>query len=118
MGAMDLFLNPSRQWTWDDFAVFEAGDERQFGSVNMVWMGVVPLQDMKKAVGAGHYNPGQIHRNNQYVYKKGDTVYLLEMPDDKSDHAILTNFTNKGETADNLKDLGSRVQGASRRLVL
>jgi hypothetical protein len=111
MGALDLFLNPSRQWTWDEFAVFEAGDEQQFGSVNMVWMGVVPLQIMKKAVGAGHYNPGQIHRNNQYTYKKGDTVYLLDTADGKT--LIMqswTNFTNKGQTADNLKDLGSQFK--------
>ena len=65
MGALNLFLNPSRHWTWDEFSVFELGDQRQFGPVNFVWMGVVPLQTMEKAVGAGHYNPGQIHRNNE-----------------------------------------------------
>ena len=110
-GARDAFLNPSRHWTWDEFWVYEVGDERQFGPVKMAYMGVVPVAVMKKAVGAGHYHPGQITRNNKYLFKKGTTVYLLDMPDGK----VLvmqswTNFTNKGETADNLKDLGSQFK--------
>jgi hypothetical protein len=111
MGARQVFLNPSRHWTWDEFWVYQVGDERQFGPVKMVWMGVVPVAAMKKAVGMGHYHPGQIHRSNKYLYKTGTTVYLLDMPDGK----VLvmqswTNYVNKGETADNLKDLGSQFK--------
>lgn len=107
-GALDVFLNPSRHWTWDEFTVYEVGDERQFGPVKMVWMGVVPVETMEKGVGKGHYHPGQIHRNNSYRFKKGTRVYLLDMTDGK----VLvmqswTPFVNKGETAENLKDLGS-----------
>jgi hypothetical protein len=110
-GAMDVFLNPSRQWTWDEFWVYEVGDVRQFGPVKFAWMGVVPVEAMQKAVGAGHYNPGQIHRNNAYLFKKGSRVYLIDMGDGK----VLvmqswTNFVNKGETAENLKDLGSQFK--------
>ena len=77
----------------------------------MAYMGVVPVEVMKEAVGAGHYHPGQIHRDNKYLFKKGTQVYLLDMPDGK----VLvmqswTNFTNKGETAANLKDLGSQFK--------
>jgi len=111
MGARQVFLNPSRHWTWDEFWVYQVGDERQFGPVKMVWMGVVPVAAMKKAVGMGHYHPGQIHRSNKYLYKTGTTVYLLDMPDGK----VLvmqswSNYVNKGETADNLKDLGSQFK--------
>ena len=111
MGARDVFLNPSRHWTWDEFWVYEVGDERQFGPVKMVYMGVVPVEAMKKAVGEGHYHPGQIHRSNKYLYKTGTQVYLLDMGDGK----VLvmqswTNFVNKDETADNLKDLGSQFK--------
>ncbi|MGA7411253.1 MAG: hypothetical protein WBW33_12255 [Bryobacteraceae bacterium] len=110
-GALDVFLNPSRHWTWDEFWVYEVGDERKFGPVKMAWMGVVPVEAMKAAVGQGHYHPGQIHRNNAYLYKKGTQVYLLDMGDGK----VLvmqswTNFVYKGETEKNLKDLGSQFK--------
>ncbi len=111
MGAREVFLNPSRYWTWDEFWVYEVGDQRQFGPVNMVYMGVVPVEVMKKAVGAGHYHPGEINRSNKYLFKTGTTVYLLDMPDGK----VLvmqswSNFVNKGETADTLKDLGGQFK--------
>jgi hypothetical protein len=111
-GAIDVFLNPSRSWTWDELWVYEVGDQRQFGSVKMVWMAVVPVEAMEKGVGAGHYHPGQIRRNNKYLYKKGTQVYLIDMGDGK----VLvmqswTTFVNKGETAENLKDLGSQFKG-------
>jgi hypothetical protein len=111
MGARDAFLNPSRQWTWDEFWVYEVGDVQQFGPVKMVYMGVVPVEVVKQAVGAGHYHPGQISRSNKYLYKKGSTVYPLDMPDGK----VLvmqswTNFVNKGETPAHLKDLGSQFK--------
>jgi len=110
-GAIDVFLNPSRQWTWDEMTVYVVGDERQFGPVKFAWMGNVPVEVMKKAVGEGHYNPGQIHRQNTYLYKKGSRVYLIDMGDGK----VLvmqswTNFVNKGETADNLRDLGGQLK--------
>jgi hypothetical protein len=110
-GARDAWLNPTRYWTWDEMWIYEVGDQKQFGPVNMAYMGVVPVEVMKQAVGAGHYHPGQIARSNKYVYKKGTTVYLLDMPDGK---VLLmqswTAVTNKGETADNLKDLGSQFK--------
>ena len=110
-GARDVFLNPSRKWTWDEFWVYQVGDERQFGPVKMVWMGVVPVEVMKKAVGAGHYHPGQIHRSNKYLYKKGTRVYLLDTQDGKT--LVMQSWTpyaNKGETAANLKDLGKQLK--------
>jgi hypothetical protein len=41
MGAIDVFLNPSRHWTWDEFWIYEVGDERKFGPVKFAYMGVV-----------------------------------------------------------------------------
>jgi len=110
-GARDAFLNPTRYWTWDEMWIYELGDVKQFGPVKMAYMGVVPVEVMKAAVGAGHYHPGQINRSNKYLYKKGTTVYLLDMPDGKV--LIMQSWssaTNKGETADNLKDLGSQFK--------
>lgn len=110
-GAIDVFLNPSRHWTWDEMTVHVVGDERNFGPVKFAWMGIVPVEVMKKAVGAGHYHPGQITRDDTYLYKKGTTVYLIDMGEGK----VLvmqpwTAFVNKGETADNLKDLGGQLK--------
>ncbi len=110
-GAIDVFLNPSRHWTWDEITVYVVGDERKFGPVKFLWMAAVPAEAMKAAVGQGHYHPGQITRQNTYLYKKGTRVYLIDMGDGK---VLLmqswTNFVNKGETADNLKDLGSQFK--------
>jgi hypothetical protein len=110
-GAIDVFLNPSRHWTWDEFTVYEVGDERQFGPVKMVWMGVVPVEVMEAGVGKSHYHPGQIHRINAYVFKKGSRVYLIDMGEGK----VLvmqswTSFVNKGETGDTLRDLGGQLK--------
>jgi hypothetical protein len=110
-GAIDVFLNPSRHWTWDEFWVYEMGDERQFGPVKMAWMGVVPVKAMEAAVGKGSYHPDQIYRNNKYLFKKGTEVYLIDIGDGK----VLvmqswTNFVNKGETRENLKNLGSQLK--------
>lgn len=113
-GAMDLFLNPSRHWTWDSFEVFEVGDDKQFGPVKMVWMGVIPYKAMTSAVGESSYNPGQIYRKNIYVYNKGSRVYLIDIPQSDGGGVMVmqswTSFVNKGETADNLKDLGSQFK--------
>ena len=110
-GAIDVFLNPSRHWTWDEFEIFTVGDIKQFGPVKFAWMAAIPAKTMESAVGKSHYNPAEIFRNNTYTYKKGTRVYLLDMPDGK----VLvmqswTNHVNKGETAENLKDLGSQFK--------
>ena len=116
-GAMEVFLNPSRHWTWDEFWVYEVGDERQFGPVKMVWMGVVPVAVMKKAVGKGHYHPGQIHRSNKYLYKKGTRVYLLDMPDGKV--LVMQSWTQlrqQGRDGRQPQGLGQPVQAAAAGL--
>jgi hypothetical protein len=62
----------------------------------------------------GSHHPAQIYRKNKFLYKKGTRVYLLDMPDGN----VLamqswTPFVNKGETADNLKDLGTQLKHLS-----
>ena len=77
------------------------------------WSGwaLSPWKSCKRPSAQGHYHPGQIHRNNAYLFKKGTEVYLLDMGDGK----VLvmqswTDFANKGETSDNLKDLGGQFK--------
>jgi hypothetical protein len=57
MGAMDVVVNPSRHWTWDEFSVYQVGDDRQFGPVKMAWMGVEPLETLEKATFKGPLSP-------------------------------------------------------------
>ncbi len=79
--AIGAFLNPPRYWMFDEFRVFEAGDDREFNGIKMTWMGVVDLASLKKAVIGGSYFAGYIHRDNSYTYNEGSEVYLLDAPD-------------------------------------
>jgi hypothetical protein len=111
MGAIRTFLNPSRQWVFDEVWVYEVGEDRQFGPVKFAWMAVVGAEAMEAGVGKGHYHPGQIYRYNTFLFKKGTPVYLLDTPDGK----VLvmqswTNAVNKGLTMETLKELGSQFK--------
>ena len=106
--ARDAFLNPSRRWMFDQLDVYEAGDERTFGGIKMTWMGVVPVEQLEKGVTKGHYVPGYIFRDNQYTFKKGREIYLLDAPDGEVFvMQSFTNFKQKEVTIDNIRDLGS-----------
>jgi hypothetical protein len=78
--SMNVFLNPPRYWMFDEFRVFEVGDDREFGGIKMTWMGVVDVATLQKAIIGGNYSPGYIHRDNSYTYKTGSEVYLLDAP--------------------------------------
>jgi hypothetical protein len=110
-GARKVWLNPLRHWTFNEIWAYEVGDSRDFDGVTGYWMGVTGVEVAAKAVGGGHYHPGQIYRHSAFKFNKGSTVYLLDMPDGK----VLvmqswTNHLNTGETADNLKDLGGQFK--------
>jgi hypothetical protein len=78
--AIGVFLNPPRYWMFDEFRVFEAGDDQDFGGIKMTWMGVVDVASLKKAIIGGNYFAGYIHRDNSYTYNQGSEVYLLDAP--------------------------------------
>jgi hypothetical protein len=78
--AIGVFLNPPRYWMFDEFRVFEAGDDQDFGGITMTWMGVVDVASLKKAIIGGNYFAGYIHRDNSYTYNQGSEVYLLDAP--------------------------------------
>ena len=79
--AMGVFLNPPRYWMFDEFKVFEVGDDQDFGGIKMTWMGVVDVASLKKAILGGAYFAGYIHRDNSYTFNEGSKVYLLDAPD-------------------------------------
>ena len=111
LGVMDVVINPSRHWTWDEISINQLGEVRQFGPVKMAWMGVEPLETLEKATFKGHYHPGNIYRDNMFKYNRGTPVYLLDMPDGKvMVMQSWTNDVNKSATWENLKDLGSQFK--------
>ena len=106
-GAREVFLNPSRRWMFDQLDVYEDGIERTFGGIKMTWMGVVPVEELEKGVTKGHYVPGYIFRNNQYTFKKGREIYILDAPDGEVFvMQSFTNFVQKEVDIDHVKDLG------------
>jgi hypothetical protein len=106
-GAREVFLNPSRRWTFDQLDVFEDGVERTFDGIKMTWMGVVPVSELEKGVTKGHYVPGYIFRNNQYTFKKGREIHILDAPDGEVFvMQSFTNFKQQKVTIDNIRDLG------------
>ena len=91
-GAREVFLNPSRRWMFYQLDVFEDGVERTFGGIRMTWMGVVPVSELEKGVTKGHYVPGYIYRDNQYTFKKGREIHILDAPD--GEVFVMQSFTN------------------------
>ena len=78
--ALGVFLNPPRYWMFDEFRVFEAGDDQEFGGIKMTWMGVVDVATLQKAILGGNYFAGYIRRDNSYTFNQGSEVYLLDAP--------------------------------------
>jgi len=109
-GAKEVFLNPSRRWMFDVLDIYEDGVERTFGGIKMTWMGVVPVEELEKGVTKGHYVPGYIFRDNQYTFKKGREIYILDAPDGEVFvMQSFTNFKQKEVTINNIRDLGSKL---------
>jgi hypothetical protein len=110
-GARKVWLNPRRHWTFNEIWAYEVGDIRDFEGVQALWMGVAGAEGAQKAVGGGHYHPGNIVAHRAFKFNKGSTVYLIDMPDGKV--LVMQSWTdhvNTGETAANLKDLGSQFK--------
>ena len=113
-GAREVFLNPSRRWMFDQLDVYEDGIERTFGGIKMTWMGVVPVEELEKGVTKGHYVPGYIFRDNQYTFKKGREIYLLDAPDGEVFvMQSFTNFKQKEVTIDQRQGSGQHAHVAA-----
>jgi hypothetical protein len=111
-GARKVWINPRRHWTFNEFWVYEVGAPRDFEGVMASWMGVLGVEPLEAATVKGDYSPGLIYRHNKFLFKAGATVYLLDASDGKGVFVMQswTDHFNKGETAENLKDLGSQFK--------
>jgi hypothetical protein len=91
-GAMGAWLNPVRRWMFDRLDVWEAGDDKTFGSITGTWMGVAGATTMTQATVQGSYYPGYIYRNNTFTFNRGSEVYLLDAPD--GEVFVMQSFTH------------------------
>lgn len=80
-GALRALLNPVRHWMVDRLDVWEAGDDRSFGTITGTWMGVVGAATVMQATVQGVYDPGYVYSSNTFAFNRGSEVYLLQAPD-------------------------------------
>lgn len=109
-GALRAWLNPVRRWMFDRLDVWEAGDDKTFGSITGTWMGAADAAAIMQATVQGSYYPGYIHRNNTCTFSKGSQVYLLDAPDGEA--FIMQSATRHWDPTrreDDLAHLASRL---------
>ena len=107
-GARTAFLNPSRHWMFDKFDVYEDGVDRTFGGIKMTWMGVVPVEQLEKAVTKGHYVPGYIYRDNHTRSTRAARSIFSTRRRRSLRHAVLHQLRPEG--SDHQQHQGSRPQ--------
>lgn len=85
LGTKVVYLNPTpqharRHWVMDENWVYAVGETVDFDGVAATWMASMSPELMMKAI-AAPYEASEIHRESQYLYKKGSDVYLLRDPE-------------------------------------
>lgn len=80
-GALRAWLNPVRYWMFDQLDVWEAGDDKTFGSITGTWMGVVTAATVMQAPVQASYDPGYVYCASAFTFNKRSEVYLLKAPD-------------------------------------
>jgi hypothetical protein len=109
-GAMRAWLNPVRHWMSDRLDVWEAGDDKAFGSITGTWTGVVGAATVTQAAVQRGYDPGYVNSTSTFAFNRGSEVYLLEAPD--GELFVMQSFTRHWDPAqseDNLVHLADRL---------
>jgi hypothetical protein len=81
--ASFVLLNGPRYWTMDEIQA--AGNtvnnvKESFGGIEMNLRAIVKLGLFKQLIGSKQYNPNEITRTTNFIYKAGATVYELVSP--------------------------------------
>ena len=86
--AKAFFLNGPRYFVCDELVIIKGGSEKMFsttldfGGIKARLAAHVLLPpNFGKEKNATAYKPTTVHRNNQWVYNKGNKVFLLDDPD-------------------------------------
>jgi hypothetical protein len=109
-GAVSAWLNPVRSWMFDRLDVWEAGDDKAFGSIRGTWTGVAGAATMIRATVQDSYQPGYMYRNSTSTFNKGSQVYVLDAPD--GEVFVMQSFTRHWDPAlseEHLAHLASRI---------
>ena len=109
-GALRAWLNPVRHWMFDQLDVWEAGDDKTFGSITGTWMGVVTAATLMQPPVQASYDPGYVYCASAFTFNKGSEVYLLEAPD--GELFVMQSFTRHSDPApakDELAHLAGRL---------
>jgi hypothetical protein len=67
----------------DELRMYRAGETADFMGVAATWVGTVPPEQLRNAVGAP-YEVVEIHLESKFVYRQGSTIFLLRSPDSKT----------------------------------
>jgi hypothetical protein len=108
--ALRAWLDPVRHWMSDRLDVWEAGDDRTFGSITGTWTVVVGAAAVMQPTAQGSYDPGYVYSTNTFAFNRGSEVYLLEAPD--GEVFVMQSFTRHWDPAlseDNLAHLAGRL---------
>lgn len=108
-GALYAAVGPLRTWMFDRLDVWEAGSDRNFGSITGTWTGAAEATTLQAAVQDG-YRPAYMYRNGTVTFDQGSQVYVLDAPD--GEVFVLESFTRHWDPAlseDKLAHLAGRL---------
>ena len=100
-------------WVVDELYVFAAGETHDFSGIKATWVAKMSVAALEAATKASK-TPYQPLTNNQFskwVFKTGNTVFLLRAPEGKVYvMQAYTNIEDPGPTYEQLPQLGSKLQ--------
>ena len=115
LGATLVYLNPTpqsarRRWVMDQLWIYKAGESVDFLGVEATWVASVSTESLW-GLAKPDYQPGQVHRETQYLYSKGSKVFVLRGANGKT--WVMQSYStevDKNLTIDNLPELGSKLK--------
>lgn len=118
LGASIAILNPvkptaQKWWVMDEIYVYAAGATVDFSGIKATWVVKMSVGDLEAAAKASQtpYQPLTNRQLSKWVFKKGNTIFLLRAPEGKV-YAMqaFTNIADPGLTYEQLPQLGSKMQ--------
>jgi hypothetical protein len=115
LGAEFVFINPTpqtarRHWVMDQLWFYKVGESVDFHGVQATWAASM-LPEFMKGVLKDDFVPGEVHRENKYLYAKGSRVFLLHSPDGKT--WVMLSYATEVDTdltLDQLSNLASKLK--------
>ena len=116
--ASVVILNPHNQnsrkwWVVDELYAYAAGQTYDFSGIKATWVAKMSVADLEAAAKAGQtpYQPLTNTQLSKWVFKKGNTVFLLRAPEGKV--YVMQAYTTAQDpklTYEQLPQLGSRLE--------